>query len=159
MTAEDEVVREYLAILAATEKLRATPPGFVYAGLGDFLQRHGRFWTPGPRPKGFRAMTPKYCFDNAYRVVTDARHRRRDLRYVEGIALSVIPVHHAWVVDEAGTVIDPTWPTPGGSYFGVPFLRSTVFAVRSAQSVSVLDNWAGPRRHAIYREPFKEENA
>jgi hypothetical protein len=164
MTAEDRVVDDYIKARAALEKFdlatgkdRPRPDGFVYAGMCDFLQQHGRFWTPQDRPRGFRQMTAKYCFDNAYRTLTDARHKRRDLRYVEGIALSqFFPVHHAWIVDELGRVIDQTWDTPGTSYFGVVFRQAEIFAVRNAQSVSILDNWAGPHRHAIYRQRFKE---
>lgn len=47
----------------------------------------------------------KECFFNAQLLafVYDS------LEYCEGIASSVIPTEHAWLVDETGRVIDPTW--------------------------------------------------
>jgi hypothetical protein len=57
------------------------------------------------------------CYMNAGRVVYD----RPDLRYVEGYAVPGnigIPLMHAWLVDEDGRVIDPTW-ADGAAYYGV----------------------------------------
>jgi hypothetical protein len=44
-----------------------------------------------------------------------------DLIYVEGFAVGVFPTLHGWCVDDAGNVIDPTWPDGRGKeYYGVP---------------------------------------
>jgi len=66
----------------------------------------GRFWTPQPLPREYELATPKQCFKNAGQLSLV----HTELRYCEGYALGfVIPVHHAWLVDESGMVIDPTW--------------------------------------------------
>jgi hypothetical protein len=82
---------------------------------------HGRYFTPAERPKDVPKMESKECYKNASLLVL----RRPDLTYVEGFAtiptMTGLPFAHAWAVDDKGTVIDPTWETPGTSYFGIPF--------------------------------------
>ncbi len=52
-------------------------------------------------------LEPGHCYSNAARLVLE---RPLDFDYVEGIATSIIPTEHAWVVDKTwGWVIDPTW--------------------------------------------------
>lgn len=66
----------------------------------------------------------KMCFRNA---AEDAM-AHSDLTYVEGWAMpeSVdMPMAHAWLVDEAGNVIDATW-RGGYAYHGVPFETAEV---------------------------------
>jgi len=63
---------------------------------------------------------PKHCFYNAYRLAAASRYQSR-YTYVEGYAARLIPVHHAWVIDRDGNVIDPTWNGQGTAYFGIPF--------------------------------------
>src|SRR5215472_16998195 len=62
--------------------------------------------------------TQKLRFHNAYQ---HARRSRGRLRYVEGFAIAGIPIEHAWCVDEAGQVIDPTLRThfTEADYFGM----------------------------------------
>jgi hypothetical protein len=45
------------------------------------------------------------------------------LIYVEGFAAGEggLRIHHAWVTDGNGRVIDNTWRVPGVVYVGVPF--------------------------------------
>lgn len=137
--------RELLAYIRGWSNLEQLRPDFVYAGPADFMIRHAQFWTPRPLPRAVKPMTPKHCFDNALRL----SRRRRGFRYVEGYALGVIPVHHAWCVDPEGYVIDPTWAsiTPdmvdgndiGTSYFGVVFDPDEVPELkRPRRSMSVL---------------------
>lgn len=56
----------------------------------------------------------------------DANRYGGTLVYVEGFAAWESfdpPVHHAWVADADGRVIDPTWGyRSGGVYFGVPIV-------------------------------------
>jgi hypothetical protein len=48
----------------------------------------------------------KECFYNAQRL---AAISGGELRYFEGFATRIIPVHHAWVVTPSGKVVDLTW--------------------------------------------------
>ena len=69
--------------------------------------------SPIQPPKG----PMKLCFMNAYNLaIEDDR-----LTYVEGFALNIIPIHHAWNIDREGRLVENTWKTPGVEYFGVPF--------------------------------------
>lgn len=65
-----------------------------------------------PRPSGMGR-----CYENALRLA-----RLKGLHYVEGYAVSSpelpLPLEHAWCVDDAGQVFDPTWPE-GAEYFGM----------------------------------------
>jgi hypothetical protein len=96
-----------------------------------FLLRHGRGFTSDARTFKGRRMMAQNCFRNA----TLRAHRDESLTYVEGYVWSLIAIHHAWLIDRDGRVIDPTlkakWldgearrPT---AYFGVrfntPFVR------------------------------------
>jgi hypothetical protein len=63
-------------------------------------------------------MNPGECFKNCALTAL----ANPNFTYVEGWATSVIPLHHAWLLDENGTVVDPTWGhRPGTQYFGVEF--------------------------------------
>lgn len=59
------------------------------------------------------------CYENAYYLA-----QTRGLYYVEGLAISrddiPLPLDHAWCVDHAGRVYDPTWPE-GSQYYGMAF--------------------------------------
>lgn len=101
-----------------------------YCGVADFILRHGRFWNPAPLPRSVKPMPIKMCYHNSRLLA----QRRKGFRYVEGVALGIIPVHHAWCVDPHGNVIDATWASVdrtgmkpeefdgiGSSYFGVEF--------------------------------------
>lgn len=77
-------------------------------------------------PPDLPAMEPRRCYANSYELATE-----HGFTYVEGFALGTLfPVAHAWVVDEAGTIYDPTWASlPSGAlqphrtahYVGVQF--------------------------------------
>lgn len=144
-------VREYLNW--EREAMRsfghAAPDGYVYDSLRDFVAREGIDYGPGsPLPEGVARMPAKECFANA--LLTAAEH---GLTYVEGWALGVIPVHHAWCVDEAGRVIDPTWAEPGSDYCGVPMALDYVDETTDAKGTyGVLDWWQ--ERWPILRQPW-----
>ena len=78
------------------------------------------------------------CFKNAFNLLTV----RDDLTYVEGYAFWFLPVLHAWCVDAAGNVVDPTWDDPQDRrYFGVPFDRDFVFATaKERERYGVIEN-------------------
>ena len=113
--AEQELL-QYIKLTLHMRLRNGIPKGFTYAGMEDYLLEHAQWYTWAPLPKNIARGTPQRCFRNSFNLAS----RRKKLRYVEGIALSVIPTHHAWNVGEAGTVIDSTWPV-GVAYFGVEF--------------------------------------
>jgi hypothetical protein len=63
---------------------------------------------PGKLLPGFARRKQQACFGNSQQLVLE----RSGLRYAEGQAWQdgmLWPVHHAWVINEAGLVIDTTW--------------------------------------------------
>lgn len=78
----------------------------------------GRAWLPQERPINIRPMQMKQCFRNAGTLALE----HKNLTYVEGIAVSIIPIHHAWCIDEQGRVVDPTWQDSDQClYLGIAF--------------------------------------
>lgn len=68
--------------------------------------------SEGPRraalelPDWCPVMEPQNCYSNALALAQEWE----GLVYVEGYAhLGLIPLQHAWVEDEEGRIIDPTW--------------------------------------------------
>lgn len=83
-----------------------------------FLLRHGREWEPARLPKNIHRGQMGECYRNASLLAIS----KRDLTYIEGVALNIIPVGHAWCIDRLGRVVDNTWPEPQRcQYFGIPF--------------------------------------
>lgn len=106
-----------------------------YFCIMDFILQHGREWKPGTVcwAKGRRD-----CFRHA----SKAALRNRDYTYVEGYASLTVPVHHAWLVDRNGTVIETTWPRPGSSYYGIPFRADWLRKMRrESDYASVIEQW------------------
>lgn len=104
-------------------------PRFV--SVEEFVAAHGKFFGENhPLPDFVKRGEIKQCFTNSSRSFM---HCGGELAYVEGIAMGkklAFPVHHAWLVDEAGRVYDPTWTYEPGEalYFGVPFSEEYFFA-------------------------------
>jgi hypothetical protein len=103
-------------------------PRLHYVGFEQMVLKHGLLFKHGPdvtpTEREYSATTPKECFLNA----THAALEHRDLTYVEGYAYNgLLPIHHAWLVDENGVVHDPTWASMQGRegeadiYIGIPF--------------------------------------
>jgi hypothetical protein len=79
--------------------------------------KHGKEF-PSPavaRPKHLKKGRDKECFKNAYHVCVE----NAGFKYVEGFATSIIPVHHAWVLDKDDNVVETTWQEAGEEYFGI----------------------------------------
>lgn len=155
MDARQQEIVDHIAMMVTLRKSMSLPSGFLYAGMEDLLQQHGQFWAAGKLPRGVRYGVPKHCFQNAQDLVD--KHPTK-YRYVEGLALGVIPVHHAWCVTPDGTVVDPTWRDGATStYFGVEIPRETFHAHRTEDNLTVLDGW--DKGWKILREPFRAEVA
>ena len=77
-------------------------------------------------PKSIKRGLPRNCFQNAYNLAM------MGFRYVEGYGVTpAIPllIHHAWVLDEQGYVIDNTWEnSPSCMYVGVELPLDTLLA-------------------------------
>lgn len=72
-----------------------------------------------PLPENIDRGSPKNCYYNCLELLRE----HPDLTYCEGYAQSEdlpLPLFHAWLVDEDGLVVDPTWKS-GDAYFGIWF--------------------------------------
>lgn len=78
------------------------------------------------------------CYPNAFNLAILSR-----LHYVEGYAIAGdigLPLQHAWCVDDAGQVFDPTW-ADGHTYFGMAFKRHKLAPLmRHSGKICILDN-------------------
>jgi hypothetical protein len=100
-----------------------------------WLLRFGEEFEGRALPRGFERGEPKMCFRNAYQLAGPGS----GLTYVEGFAfrswLPVLPIHHAWCVDEDGRVVESTFedPVPEDRYFGIrlPFSLVAEVALRT----------------------------
>lgn len=97
---------------------------FPNADFVAHLKEKGQEWTAAPLPETVERGEPKACFMNA----THAFLQRDDLDYCEGVgfipSLPGFAFLHAWCVDAAGHVVDPTWDAPETCrYYGVRFPR------------------------------------
>jgi len=119
---------------------------FKYKGPQDLVLREGREFmhnTGTKLPKGIRWGKQKQCFKNAFELAS----RHPGLTYVEGYGHRIIAAHHAWVIDEAGNVIDNTWrPNKDRpewneiAYLGIPMNMEFVEkAILAKGSYGVLD--------------------
>lgn len=114
------VLKEYLEMIRGFRvDHKVKPFDLKYHGFEDLVLKEGIEGKWSALPKGVKPMKKKRCFENAFRTVT-----RYGLTYVEGYAVGIIPTHHAWCIDEAGNVVDPTWHEEEYSeveYLGVAF--------------------------------------
>jgi hypothetical protein len=147
MTQSEKFLFDFLEGVRA---LRAAANGnnwpFPYHCIEDFLLQHGRFFTPQRLQKGIKKGPERSCFENAGKVATRSA---ASLVYVEGFALGVIPVHHAWASDTGGNVYEVTWRTrdkteediAATAYFGVPFNAAFVLRIMSETKLwGILDD-------------------
>jgi hypothetical protein len=112
-------IRARLRQIAAD--VRAVIPersGWVYSSPHDLVAREGREYVAGEVPGFLRSLPawePHRCFELSARAARD----HPQLTYVEGFA-GDMTVHHAWLIDRHGRVIDMTWPLgPGAEYIGI----------------------------------------
>lgn len=97
-------VRGYLTALHKLQGRDRSWQGWLLENGADYA------WQPLDR-ETFEIGEGRECFLNAAHLAI----ARRDLTYVEGMAMcGFFPVHHAWVVDADGRVIDNTWVAENG---------------------------------------------
>lgn len=121
-----------------------------------FVLRNGRECIAQRKPAGIRHGMPKQCFKNSTHLLLSRRAVDGDWRYTEGYAATHhigLLVHHAWLTDAEGRVIDPTWPdSETAQYFGVLFDRPTVLMETVERRVyGLLDTGRGYNRDLMYR--------
>lgn len=116
--AQTKGIHDYLTSLS---KLRFGMGGKPreYSGYEDLVLKEGTTYEKRRSSEGFDRGEMKQCYVNASKLAND----HPEFTYVEGWAAGPIPVHHAWVADKNGAVIDTTWPEdlsePRG-YVGLP---------------------------------------
>lgn len=93
-------------------RARPRPNVNGYCCIAEFILRHGREFKRAPQQPHQGMM--KQCFLNASKIALS-----KGLIYCEGYAAGIIPVLHAWLINEKDEVIDPTWKD-GDYYFGIP---------------------------------------
>lgn len=121
-------------VLRVTRQLEV-PHDASYRSLEQFVRMNGkRFYRRVSHPVG----TARQCYKNATWLAIE----NRKLTYCEGYALNLLPVLHAWCVDETGAVIDPTWKE-GRAYCGVPFKTSFVQQQMKVTKTYGLLEWPG----------------
>lgn len=112
--------------------------GFVYNSIEQFLLKKGTGYSSCQLPDNVVFGTIKMCFHNAFKLA-----ERNGYRYVEGYAMSVIPMIHAWCVDEYDTVVDPTWRKVGSWYHGVELDLDYVRHIQLlTEQYGTLDCWS-----------------
>lgn len=108
----------------------------------SFVLRHGQPFSAGVRPSYIKQRPQKECFKNSLELALET-----GLTYVEGYTFRIIPILHAWCIDEDGTVLDPTLRDQEQlEYFGIPFNTDYVLEYAHQSGMyGVLDNY-GLRR-------------
>lgn len=149
-TATPEDLVKWLRQIAQFRKetvMKGLAPKTPYACVEDFVLRHGRAWTSKPYNHADWAPMKrgqlKQCFKNAFLMASRFPDR---LRYCEGIGYHIIPMVHAWCVDAAGNVVDPTWRNPETRlYFGCVFRLDYVErrVMQTGTYCSMLDDYQG----------------
>jgi hypothetical protein len=94
-----------------------------FASLEAVVLAYGRPFNKVRIPVGHELGPMRQCYNNAFHAVAESLGTADQLTYCEGFALPAslgIAVEHAWAVDGAGRVIDPTWDdAPRCGYVGV----------------------------------------
>lgn len=103
--------------------------------------KYGKPFTglAGLLPKGMTRGQMGRCFDNCA-----IRALRSGLTYCEGFAIPkdvpIMPIYHGWLIDENGTIIDPTWQG-GIDYYGIEFDLAFVIAfMQETEYCGILGN-------------------
>lgn len=107
------------AMVEMRKSMHQQRDGFRYSCMEEFVLQEGMACKVTKDSFKGRRMEAGNCFGNC-------TQHAPGLTYCEGYAGSVIPLHHAWLANSMGEVIDPTWKD-GKDYIGVPFRDAFVF--------------------------------
>ncbi|MBO6894285.1 MAG: hypothetical protein JJ866_20245 [Roseibium sp.] len=116
------MITHQIAIEQLTDHIATLADGEQVFGPSRALQQFGSQYHPKNDASSLlRRGAAKSCYANA----TSYALRHNNLFYSEGYALDPalpVPLQHAWLVDEVGEVIDPTWKDAEQHvYFGITF--------------------------------------
>ncbi|MDM9644879.1 hypothetical protein [Rhizobium sp. S163] len=123
---QESVIRNYLGRLldaGSGQRFNAENALMTHGVLMDIV---------GERPASIVLGERRHCYSNSVRaLVCQGPDSADELFYCEGYAMEKggvwLPIQHAWLVDGAGRVIDPTWHDASEHvYFGVSFRTSFV---------------------------------
>lgn len=114
MSLDDE-----LRLIADLQATIRNPEGLTYPSYESLVLAKGTSWDEADivvrRNGGY-----KQCYMNAYNAAVD-----NGWQYVEGFAMSLFPIMHAWCVD-GDQAVEVTWETPGTGYRGIIMDLDTV---------------------------------
>ena len=151
----DEILR-YLESVRSVFANMTLPRDAQYSCVEDFIYQLGRKYTPAPwkLQESYHRRTPKECFANA----TQLAIIHSELTYVEGFVYKngIIPLIHAWCVDDAGVVYDPTLLDPENCfYLGVPLkIEFVLQTIEAKGTYGVIDNYEHkfPMLRGVYQQ-------
>lgn len=118
-TSSENISQQYIGGLCST--MREVPLSF------EVLHQKGQAFPLKTRNRVVLGPMGQ-CFYNAWELAENM-----GLHYVEGYAVSgdmPIPLEHAWCVNDAGRVFDPTW-ADGHHYFGMAFNSERLAALQN----------------------------
>lgn len=147
---------EVISEICAKQAIRADMP---YNSVEDFTLKLGREFKAARwmLKESYHRRTPKECYANALHLALV----HPEYTYVEGYCFQLdglLPIAHAWCVDEHGVVFDPTLKHPESfAYFGVPFKTEFVLDyVQKKGTYGVIDDWT--RQFPMLRGIYKTED-
>jgi hypothetical protein len=133
-------IKEFLEMQVNHLKTGNFPKIGHYFGWSDFILQHGISFDATDLPEQYERGAPKECFANAYQAAGD----HWNLVYCEGYACGLIPVHHAWCVDqETRSVVEVTWTRDNTfEYLGIPMnFHYVTQAIARKGTHGVIDDW------------------
>ena len=150
MNESEEALTNYMQqmIMLLRQMNKQNSPQWTYLGKEDFLLREGCWYKPQPLPAAYKLGIIQRCFNNSLELAL----RENELRYVEGIAHAIIPIHHGWCTDGNGNVIEVTLREPATAYIGFEVPIDPI-AKALAKGTTLLDDWKCG--WPIFRKPFK----
>lgn len=113
-------------------------PEFKYKNIHDFIVQEGIPYVEHSEATVTKGRQGN-CFGNAFELAI----KNKNYTYVEGVAYSdVIPLDHAWILDEKNKVIETTWQQFAFCYIGVPFPTNYIIkTVLKEKRYGILDRY------------------
>lgn len=125
-----------------SDKIYRNRDDLRYKSPHSLVLKLGRPFTKRIKPP-FEGQI-KACYKNCFNALS----QYLNLEYCEGFAIDnqlPIAVYHAWLVNEAGEVIDPTWvdeKSKTSVYYGIIFNRDYVIEMyEKNKTYSILENY------------------